>query len=233
MGKHPAEKRTRHINIRYFFITNQIAKKEGEVQYCPTKQMVADYYALRADVWATSLKFKFLWRVSCSLPKHQKSDDSSNWTRTGGSIRPLRQQKQRDLQLRVESNWVSKRTLTVEKILNKFQKELEKDVVAYLNQAKRMCKYNTMRLPTRLVAYDELNPTIVVGTGTGQTNLLVNGGPGTDLISLGVKQHVDELFTSQPHLAPVDVDVLCERPYHLAGTIDHQLEQVSESLQTT
>jgi hypothetical protein len=50
----------------------------------------------------------------------------------------------------------------------------------------------------------------------------------------GVEQHVDELFTSQPHLAPVDADVQrCERPYQLAGTIDHRLEQVSESLQTT
>jgi hypothetical protein len=32
------------------------------------------------------------------------------------------------------------------------------------------------RLPTQLVAFDELNPTIFVGTRPGQTNLLVNGG---------------------------------------------------------
>jgi hypothetical protein len=37
-------KRTRHINIRYFFITDRIAKKEVAIQYCPTKQMVADYF---------------------------------------------------------------------------------------------------------------------------------------------------------------------------------------------
>jgi hypothetical protein len=36
-------KRTRHINIRYFFITDRIAKKVVAIQYCPTKQRVADY----------------------------------------------------------------------------------------------------------------------------------------------------------------------------------------------
>jgi hypothetical protein len=44
MGKRPAVKKQRYINIPYFFITNQIAKKEVAIQYCPTKQMVADYF---------------------------------------------------------------------------------------------------------------------------------------------------------------------------------------------
>jgi hypothetical protein len=43
-GKAFSGRRTRHINIRYFFITDRIAKKEVAVQYCPTKQMVADYF---------------------------------------------------------------------------------------------------------------------------------------------------------------------------------------------
>jgi hypothetical protein len=43
-GKASSGKRTRHINIRYFFITDRIAKKEVAIQYCPTKQMVADYF---------------------------------------------------------------------------------------------------------------------------------------------------------------------------------------------
>ena len=34
--------RTRHINIRYFFVKDRIAKGEIEVQYCPTKLMIAD-----------------------------------------------------------------------------------------------------------------------------------------------------------------------------------------------
>jgi hypothetical protein len=43
-GKASSGKETRHINIRYFFITDRIARKEVAVQYCPTKEMVADYF---------------------------------------------------------------------------------------------------------------------------------------------------------------------------------------------
>jgi hypothetical protein len=43
-GKASSGKGTRHINICYFFITNCIARKEVAIQYCPTKQMVADYF---------------------------------------------------------------------------------------------------------------------------------------------------------------------------------------------
>jgi hypothetical protein len=43
-GKASSGKGTRHINIRYFFITDCIARKEVAIQYCPTKDMVADYF---------------------------------------------------------------------------------------------------------------------------------------------------------------------------------------------
>jgi hypothetical protein len=42
-GKAFSWKRTWHINVQYFFITDQIAEKEVAIQYCPTKQMVVDY----------------------------------------------------------------------------------------------------------------------------------------------------------------------------------------------
>jgi hypothetical protein len=42
-GKTSSGKRTRHINIRYFFMADQITKKEVLIE-CPTKQMVADYF---------------------------------------------------------------------------------------------------------------------------------------------------------------------------------------------
>ena len=41
-GKKSAGKRSRAINIRYFFVTDQVARKKMEVKYCPTKQMWAD-----------------------------------------------------------------------------------------------------------------------------------------------------------------------------------------------
>ena len=33
-------KRTRHINIRYFFITDLVNMKEISIEWCPTKDMV-------------------------------------------------------------------------------------------------------------------------------------------------------------------------------------------------
>jgi hypothetical protein len=43
-GKASSGRGTRHINIRYFFITDRIARKEIAMQYCPTKEMVANYF---------------------------------------------------------------------------------------------------------------------------------------------------------------------------------------------
>ena len=36
-------RRTKHINVRYFFIADKINLKELVVKWCPTDQMVADY----------------------------------------------------------------------------------------------------------------------------------------------------------------------------------------------
>jgi hypothetical protein len=38
-----SSKHTRHINIRYFFISDQVNMKEVTINWCPTKQMVADF----------------------------------------------------------------------------------------------------------------------------------------------------------------------------------------------
>ena len=37
-------KRTKHINVRYFFITDRIKKGELEVRYCPTKEIIGDFF---------------------------------------------------------------------------------------------------------------------------------------------------------------------------------------------
>jgi hypothetical protein len=42
-GKASSSKRMKHINVRYFFITDRIAKGEVRVEWCPTKSMVADF----------------------------------------------------------------------------------------------------------------------------------------------------------------------------------------------
>lgn len=42
-GKASSSKRTKHINIRYFFITDRVANKEVSVVWCPTGDMIGDY----------------------------------------------------------------------------------------------------------------------------------------------------------------------------------------------
>ncbi len=42
-GKMSSSKRTKHINVRYFFITDRISKGEVRVEWCSTKEMVANF----------------------------------------------------------------------------------------------------------------------------------------------------------------------------------------------
>ena len=42
-GKASSSKRTKHINIRYFFVTDRVAKGELKVEWCPTLEMIGDY----------------------------------------------------------------------------------------------------------------------------------------------------------------------------------------------
>jgi hypothetical protein len=43
-GRASSGKRMRHINIRYFFIKDRIGSGELKVQYCPTDEMLADFF---------------------------------------------------------------------------------------------------------------------------------------------------------------------------------------------
>jgi hypothetical protein len=43
-GRASSSKRTRHINIRYFFVADRVANQEVSIAYCPTGRMVADYF---------------------------------------------------------------------------------------------------------------------------------------------------------------------------------------------
>ena len=43
-GRASSYKRTKHLNIRYFFITNLINKGDLHIEYCPTDNMVVDFF---------------------------------------------------------------------------------------------------------------------------------------------------------------------------------------------
>ena len=42
--KSSSSKRTRHINVRYFFVADKIKKGEVKVAFCPTTNMPADFF---------------------------------------------------------------------------------------------------------------------------------------------------------------------------------------------
>jgi hypothetical protein len=44
-GRASSSKRTRHLNIRYFFIYDRIESKEVRVEYCGTDDMIADFFS--------------------------------------------------------------------------------------------------------------------------------------------------------------------------------------------
>ncbi len=73
-GKASSGKGTRHINIRYFFITDRIARKEVGIQYCPTKEMVADFFTkpLQGELF-----YKFRDQIMGVVPMHTIGDHRS------------------------------------------------------------------------------------------------------------------------------------------------------------
>jgi hypothetical protein len=56
-GKASSSKRMKHINIRYFFITYRVSKKEVLVVWCPTVDMIGDYVTKPLQ-WALFRKFR-------------------------------------------------------------------------------------------------------------------------------------------------------------------------------
>jgi hypothetical protein len=43
-SKKSSSKRTRALNIRYFFITDQVMKGNAQIEYCGTDDMVGDFF---------------------------------------------------------------------------------------------------------------------------------------------------------------------------------------------
>ena len=43
-GRGSSSKRTKHLDVRYFFITDRIKRGEVKVAYCPTENMLADFF---------------------------------------------------------------------------------------------------------------------------------------------------------------------------------------------
>ena len=43
-GKGSSSRRTKHLDVRYFFVTDRIKRGEVKVTYCPTENMLVDFF---------------------------------------------------------------------------------------------------------------------------------------------------------------------------------------------
>jgi hypothetical protein len=86
-GKASSGKRTRHFNIKYFYVTDLIKRKEVSIIYCPTDLMIGDYMT-KALVGS---KFKFFRNLIMNFDQSVRRSVleekvSSKSTRTNESI---------------------------------------------------------------------------------------------------------------------------------------------------
>jgi hypothetical protein len=65
-GRPSIGKRSRHLNIKYFFVTDLINRKQVSIKYCPIDEMVADYMTKPL----TRNKFKQYRVLIMNLPHH-------------------------------------------------------------------------------------------------------------------------------------------------------------------
>lgn len=125
----------------------------------------------------------------------------------------------------------------MEEILNKFQKQLEEDALAFADEAKRVCEYDAIlrdnhrdlaKLTTeaqRMMIEQEQIEQGLDGIGAFQNQL--------DATLTEVEEQVDAIFRSQGHLNPIDADRERERAYDMAKSVEYRLDNVTESLRQT
>jgi len=69
-GRTSSSKRAPHINIDYFFIADRIKKGEVKVAYCPTRNMLADFFTKPLQ----GSTFKRMRKVILNLPDTEKAN---------------------------------------------------------------------------------------------------------------------------------------------------------------
>jgi len=67
-GKSSSSKRTRHINVCYFFIADKIKKGEVKVAFCPTTNMLGDFFTKPLQ----GSTFKRILSIILNMPNTEK-----------------------------------------------------------------------------------------------------------------------------------------------------------------
>ena len=64
-GTRSSTKRTRHLDVRYYFVTDRVNKKELTIEYCPTKDMWADVNT--KPLQGSAFRRMRRWMLNCAL----------------------------------------------------------------------------------------------------------------------------------------------------------------------
>jgi hypothetical protein len=64
-GRASSSRRTRHINIRYFFVSDRVKNGELSIEYCPTDEMIGDFFTKPLQ----GAKFRKFRQLVLNLPK--------------------------------------------------------------------------------------------------------------------------------------------------------------------
>jgi len=71
-GKGSSSRRTKHLEVRYFFITDRIKWGEVKVAYCPTENMLADFFTKPLHGGA----FKRMRSIILNMPSTDKVSEA-------------------------------------------------------------------------------------------------------------------------------------------------------------
>jgi nuclear pore complex protein Nup62 len=125
-------------------------------------------------------------------------------------------------------------TLTVEQLLNKFQQELERDAVEYIEEARRIAEYDAILRDSQtnldqltehtrrcILQQQEIEQTL---SGVSAMQQELDKTLGT------IETNVDELFVAQSHLVPQDADYQREEAYQTASEISKRLHAITDTL---
>lgn len=126
-------------------------------------------------------------------------------------------------------------TLTVEQIINKFQKELERDALLYNEEARRVAEYDailrdshrdiatlTEQTHRAMLQQQEVEKTIL-GIAALQDEL--------DRTVESLEGHLDALFAATKNMPPVEADRQREHTYSTAKAVDMRLQAINDSLE--
>ena len=91
-GQTSSSKRTKHLDVRYFFVTDKIKKGEVKVAYCPTQEMLGDFFTkplqgtqfIRMRSKILNLPSSSSTAVHRSVLKSAKKNDGSGSKSTAG-----------------------------------------------------------------------------------------------------------------------------------------------------